>query len=65
MMHVEEGELFNYIFTTGAFSEGAARVMMRQLVDGLLHLRVQGLSHLDLKPENILVAKEWILRICD
>jgi len=65
MQHVQHGELFNYVFATGAFSEVSARVMVRQLVDGLLHLREQGKSHLDLKPENILVAKDWILQISD
>jgi len=32
-----------------------ARIIVRQVVDGLLWLRKHGFSHNDLKPENILL----------
>lgn len=40
-------------------------MLTRQLVDGLLHLRESGKSHLDIKPENILVDSNYLIRLGD
>jgi len=65
MNYVSNGELFQYLYFTQSFSESTARLIIRQLVDGLLYLRKFGLSHNDLKPENILIDKNFMIRIAD
>jgi len=49
------GELFNYLYHTNGFSEVSLRIIVRQIMDGLLWLKKFNLSHNDLKPENILL----------
>lgn len=48
------GELFDYVATTGKFSETISRFYFRQLLAGLDYVHQQGVTHRDLKPENVL-----------
>lgn len=48
------GELFDYVATTGRFSEAIARFYFHQLIEGLEYVHNKGVTHRDLKPENVL-----------
>lgn len=48
------GELFDYVATTGRFSEPIARFYFHQLINGLEYVHNKGITHRDLKPENVL-----------
>lgn len=41
------------------------RIILRQIVDGLLWLKRFNLCHNDLKPENILIDEFFIVRLAD
>ena len=59
------GELFDYVATTGRFSETIARFYFRQLIEGLDYVHQKGVTHRDLKPENLLFDSEFNLKIAD
>jgi len=49
-------DLSRYMKKHGRLSEERARYFMRQLCDGLKHLRALNLMHRDLKPQNLLLS---------
>ena len=57
---VEGGELFDHVVDAGCYSEGKARLVMRQLLLALQHLHSIGIIHRDIKPENILCARNGV-----
>lgn len=59
------GELFDFIATTGKFSEPVARYYFKQLIEGLDHIHSKGVSHRDIKPENVLLDSEFNLKLAD
>ena len=59
------GELFDYVATTGRFSEPIARFYFRQLIEGLDYVHQKGVTHRDLKPENLLFDDAFNLKIAD
>jgi serine/threonine protein kinase len=59
------GELYQYVNSTGAFSEKICRYFFKQMIKGLHYLHTQGLCHRDLKPENILLDKNFDVKIVD
>jgi serine/threonine protein kinase len=59
------GELFDFVASTGAFSELVARYFFRQLIEGLDSVHRKGITHRDLKPENLLYDKNFNLKIAD
>jgi serine/threonine protein kinase len=59
------GELFDYVATTGRFSETIARFYFKQLIEGLDYVHQKGVTHRDLKPENLLFDENFNLKIAD
>jgi len=59
------GELFDYVATTGRFSESIARFYFKQLIEGLDYVHQRGVTHRDLKPENVLYDNIFNLKIAD
>lgn len=39
------GEVFDVLMDSGRFEEDEARLMFRQVLDGLLHLKTHGVCH--------------------
>ncbi|EQB52593.1 calcium/calmodulin-dependent protein kinase type 1B [Colletotrichum gloeosporioides Cg-14] len=66
MEYVPHGDLQNYL--SSPMPEDEARIITRQLAEGLHHMHMNGFTHRDLKPENILVvsrAPDWLVQISD
>ena len=59
------GELFDYIFQTGRFSEKIARFYFLQLLDSLEYIHSKGVSHWDIKLQNILLDEKYNLKLAD
>ena len=59
------GEIFDYIAETGAFSEPVCRFFMSRILSALKHCHDKGFSHRDLKPENIFFGKNHIIKLAD
>lgn len=52
---VTGGELFDRIIEKGSYSEDDARILVKQILQGVAYLHSQGIAHRDLKPENLLL----------
>lgn len=59
------GCLFDFISSTGAFSEKIARYYFKQLLEGLDYCHRKGVAHRDLKPENVLLDENYQVKIAD
>lgn len=59
------GELFDYVATTGKFSDEISRFYFKQLIEGLDYVHQRGIAHRDLKPENVLFDQFFNLKIAD
>ena len=62
----EGGDLFNFIKTSGVFSEKKVAEIMKQILSAVVYMHNNKTAHRDLKPENILYEKNLgILKIID
>lgn len=50
----EGGELFDRLDQQGSLNEKDARIIFRQMVEGINYLHLLKIAHRDLKPENFL-----------
>lgn len=55
----DEGEIFDYISSTGHLDHKIGRYYFKQLIEGLIYLNSRGISHWDLKPENLLLDENF------
>nr|OQO26535.1 hypothetical protein B0A51_08782 [Rachicladosporium sp. CCFEE 5018] len=66
MEFVQLGDLDNHM--RSPFAEAEVQLIIRQVLDGLVHMHGQGYAHRDLKPANLLVfssAPQWHVKIAD
>lgn len=61
----KNGELFDYLTSVVTLSEKKTRYIMRQVLEGVLHIHSRGVVHRDLKPENILLDDNLNVKITD
>lgn len=61
----KNGELFDYLTSVVTLSEKKTRYIMRQVLEGVLHVHSRGVVHRDLKPENILLDDNLNVKITD
>jgi serine/threonine protein kinase len=60
------GELFDYIyFQREGLGEKMARVVFKQIIEGLEGCHKAGVVHRDLKTENLMMNLDWVLKIAD
>eukprot|EP01017_Pseudomicrothorax_dubius_P006271 TRINITY_DN11761_c0_g1_i2.p1 TRINITY_DN11761_c0_g1~~TRINITY_DN11761_c0_g1_i2.p1 ORF type:complete len:395 (-),score=149.87 TRINITY_DN11761_c0_g1_i2:526-1710(-) len=59
------GEIFEFLFNTGRFSDPVSRYYFHQLIDTLEYIHSQGITHRDLKPENLLFDSSFTLKVAD
>jgi serine/threonine protein kinase len=60
-----EHELGSILQSKIKFEDKHAKCLIKQLLEGLLHLEKNGVLHRDLKPANILLNKHGVLKIID
>jgi 5'-AMP-activated protein kinase, catalytic alpha subunit len=65
MEYCPNGELFDFIVSSGKLPEDEARKVFQQIVAGIEYCHLHKVSHRDLKPENILLAADNTIRIAD
>ena len=61
----QQGELFDFIASSGPFSEPVARYYLKQALAGLDYCHTNGVAHRDLKPENLLLDDNFTLKLAD
>ena len=62
---VTQGELFEYICSTGRLTEDMARFYFKQLLEVFQYIHAQGICHRDLKAENLLMDGDFNLKLAD
>jgi len=61
----KNGEIFDFLASTGKFPEPIARFYFKQMLGALYYMNTQGFCHRDLKPENLFLDEEYNLKIAD
>ncbi len=57
MEYVDGGDLFDYIYDNGAYSEADGKALLKNILSALAYAHAKGFAHRDLKPENIFLTK--------
>ena len=56
---MEGGELYDWIVEKGKLTEIDAKVIFKQVVEGVAHLHSLGIVHRDLKPSNLMYVEKF------
>lgn len=63
--YAKAGSLFDFVRTTGAFSEQLARHFFLDIIQAVSYLHSSGISHRDIKPQNILLSSSLDVLLAD
>jgi len=59
------GQLYNFLKKHQPIHEDLAKVIIRQICQGIDYLHENHIIHRDLKPSNILINEECDAKLCD
>ena len=59
------GDMSHFIIQNRYLTDDFAKLIFRQLIEGLEYLQSQGIAHRDVKPENLIIASDGQVRLCD
>ena len=65
MEYISGGNLQNFVKKRRKLCEKTARILFRQLIQGIKYIHSKGICHRDIKLENILLDLNNIVKICD
>lgn len=61
----ENGELFEFVISTGGFSEEVTRKVFAQIAESVYYLHKKGCAHRDIKLENIFLDENCVPKLAD
>ncbi|OMJ80168.1 hypothetical protein SteCoe_19620 [Stentor coeruleus] len=65
MEYVSGGSMRHLLNKFGKFEEPMAALYMKQILEGLMYLHLQGIVHRDIKSANILVTQDGVIKLSD
>ena len=65
MEYISGGNLQNFVKKRRKLCEKTAKILFRQIIQGIKYIHSRGIAHRDIKLENILLDLNNIIKICD
>ena len=65
MEYISGGNLQNFVKKRRKLTEKTAKILFKQIIEGIQYIHSQGIVHRDIKLENILLDLNNNIKICD